>query len=244
VTTASEIRLDPSITRLHYHPLRQLASALREEAGKLRESDLVVDVGCGGKPYAPLFSSRYLGVDRTSFHGDPNCLGVAEALPLIDGCADVALSTQSLEHADRPELLLEEAHRVLRPGGTLLLSTHGVWVHHPDPHDYWRWTEEGLRRLIESEGFEVVRVHRQCGVFLTGALLAAYPVGAATTDRRRVVRAVASVVVGALNILGFLLEAGAALLPRDYASISYLVVAQKPSASAARRPNRARGARA
>ncbi len=44
-----------------------------------------------------------------------------------------------------PGLYLSECFRVLRPGGQLLLSTHGVFPYHPDPVDLWRWTCEGLR---------------------------------------------------------------------------------------------------
>jgi SAM-dependent methyltransferase len=223
----NETRLDPPITQLNSHQLRQLAAALRAEAAMQQSSDVVVDLGCGAKPYAPLFPSRYLGVDRTTSHGSPDCIGVAEDLPLASGCADVVLSTQSLEHADDPGDLLDEAHRVLAVGGTLLLSTHGVWVHHPDPHDYWRWTEEGLERLIARHGFDIVRIHRQGELFLTGALLVAYPLGAAANSSRRPVRTIASLFVVAVNLVGYALEALAKVLPRSYASISYLVVARK-----------------
>jgi SAM-dependent methyltransferase len=217
-------RLRPGLGQLNFHQLRQLARALRREAASAR--GVVVDLGCGDKPYVQLFGGRYVGVDRSTSHGHPDILGVAEALPLRDGSVDVALSTQSLEHVNDPGLLLDEAHRALRPGGTLLLSTHGVWVHHPDPHDYWRWTEEGLRRLMGDHGFEVLRVHRQCEVILTGALLSFYPIGALASNQRRGVQRAAVAAIAMFNILGFAAEAVARALPRHYASVSYLVVAR------------------
>jgi SAM-dependent methyltransferase len=54
-----------------------------------------------------------------------------------------------------PQTYLEECWRVLRPGGKLLLSTHGMMVYHPDPVDYWRWTGAGLIRAVEQAGFVV-----------------------------------------------------------------------------------------
>ncbi len=221
-------RLDPPIWDYSYHSLRQLATAIRAESRQCSDG-LLVDLGCGEKPYEPLFGARTIGIDRTYRHGDPDVVGFAEALPVRDGSASTVLSTQSLEHAEGPAELLDEAHRILEPGGTLLLSTHGVFIHHPDPHDYWRWTEEGLTRLFESRGFEVLRVHHQGEVFLTGLLLAAYPIGAATFSKNPVVRLAAQTVTAAINLAGFVAEVAARLLPRHYSSITYLVVARKPA---------------
>lgn len=221
-------RLKPAIWDYGYHSLRQLAAALRAESPRCGDG-LLIDLGCGEKPYAPLFAARTIGVDRTYRHGDPDVVGFAESLPIRSGSAATVLSTQSLEHADDPAELLDEAHRVLEDGGTFLLSTHGVFIHHPDPHDYWRWTEEGLTRLFESRGFTVERVHHQGEVFLTGLLLAAYPIGAATFSGNPVVRFVARTATAAINLLGFVAEAAAKPLPRHYSSITYLVVARKPS---------------
>ena len=45
--------------------------------------------------------------------------------------------------------------RVLVPHGRLVVSTHGLMFHHPDPKDYWRWTPAGLRRALSESGLEV-----------------------------------------------------------------------------------------
>ncbi len=83
----------------------------------------------------------------------------------------MVLSTQVLEHVDRPGLYLAECHRVLRPGGRMLLSTHGIMVFHPDPVDYWRWTCDGLQRAVRDAGFEIVRFEGIVGLAATGIQL-------------------------------------------------------------------------
>ena len=71
---------------------------------------------------------------------------------------DCVLSTQVLEHVLSPTAYLAEAYRVLRPGGHLLLSTHGLFEDHFCPYDYWRWTVYGLRKLVEETGFKIDRI--------------------------------------------------------------------------------------
>jgi SAM-dependent methyltransferase len=76
-----------------------------------------------------------------------------EPVPLPDACADLVVSFQVLEHVPVPGDYLREAHRLLRAGGWLLLSTHGVWPYHPHPEDHHRWTHAGLTAEMERAGF-------------------------------------------------------------------------------------------
>jgi SAM-dependent methyltransferase len=130
-----------------------------EAAG--RHLSRLVDYGCGNMPYRGLFESHvaeYLGADFDGNELADIVLDGGGRLPLDAGSADIVLSTQVLEHVAEPDAYLSEAHRVLRPIGRLILSTHGLWRYHADPCDYWRWTCDGLRRQIERAGFEVLRL--------------------------------------------------------------------------------------
>jgi SAM-dependent methyltransferase len=132
-----------------------LARWLTQEAGEAerRGSYRLLDVGCGVSPYRPYFiaAAEYVGVDAVE-NPHAQLHGPVEALPVPDRSFDIVLCTQVLEHCDDPARGIREMHRVLRPGGRLLLSTHGVQVYHPSPNDLWRWTHEGLRRLVETNG--------------------------------------------------------------------------------------------
>ncbi len=61
-----------------------------------------------------------------------------------DQFAEIVLSTQVLEHVGDPVAYLREAFRMLKPGGLLMLSTHGLWLYHADPSDYWRLDWAGI----------------------------------------------------------------------------------------------------
>ena len=83
----------------------------------------------------------------------------------------IALSSSVLEHVIDPGTYLAECRRVLTEDGLLILSTHGVWPYHPDPHDLWRWTSEGLKYLIQGSGFSVIHFRGIMGPAATGLQL-------------------------------------------------------------------------
>jgi len=142
------------LIRLHRQIKRELATGLGPNAG-----ELVVDMGCGDMPYRPLFEARgarYVGCDI-----DPAApVEITPGLPIAldDACASLVVSFQVLEHVWDLAWYLGECRRVLRPGGWLLLSTHGTWLYHPHPTDFRRWTRDGLVREIEAHGFTVERI--------------------------------------------------------------------------------------
>jgi SAM-dependent methyltransferase len=117
----------------------------------------VLDYGCGGSPYRSLFSGEY---DRADIAENPDrniTLSEDSLLPAEINPYDLILSTQVLEHVRNPALYLSECHRALRPGGELVITTHGLFEDHPCPHDFWRWTVEGLSVALEDAGFLVER---------------------------------------------------------------------------------------
>jgi SAM-dependent methyltransferase len=114
----------------------------------------VLDVGCSDRPYEPLlacYQTRYVGLD-TNPGERVDVVGDAEALPFNDASFDCILCTQVLQYTRRPERAVAELRRVLRPGGMLFLSTHGVAFEDRDGGDRWRFTRFGLHTLMERAG--------------------------------------------------------------------------------------------
>lgn len=183
-----------------------LAQWLRTAAEELADGPPVriLDVGCGVKPYFPLFAdvaSEYVGVDLVD-NPLADAIGPAEALPVGDASFDVVLCTQVLEHAEDPAQVVRELRRVLAPGGRVLASTHGTWVYHPSPVDFWRWTQPGLQRLFEDNaGWSDVSIVPCAG---TGSTLAALAGAFLEISLRR--RRIARGPVSLLNRLGPVLD--------------------------------------
>ncbi|GAA3157907.1 hypothetical protein GCM10010531_06610 [Blastococcus jejuensis] len=93
---------------------------------------VLVDLACGGGlmgPHVARLGYRHLGVDIglrgleiAREHGVTPVRASVLAVPLADGCADVVLAGEILEHVEDDVGVLAECARLLRPGGTLVLD--------------------------------------------------------------------------------------------------------------------------
>lgn len=122
----------------------------------------LLDIGCGNKPYESMFKGRvtsYTGCDVVQSSDDRvDILCPATAIPLPDGSFNTVLCTQVIEHVADHGALLREAHRLLAPGGVVILSGPLYWPLHEEPHDYFRFTEYGLSYLLTKAGFEQMKI--------------------------------------------------------------------------------------
>jgi len=144
-----------------------LFDALQRAAQEV-QGGWLLDIGCGNQPYAHLFPSvaRYVGVDLPPPPDTQRCADVWASglhLPFVAARFDTVLCAQVLEHVPQPQQLVEEAFRVLKVGGRLILTAPQTWGLHEEPQDYYRFTRYGLHYLLESAGFEVQSIQARGG---------------------------------------------------------------------------------
>ncbi len=170
-------RLNPSFfsTRLvHLTKLRNQTLKTIEALTKKNKLSILVDFGCGDMPYRSVIEplvGKYLGVDLEMNPAAEHHIGFDSKTTLPDNYCDIVLSNQVLEHVDSPDGYLKEALRILKPGGTAIITTHGYWFYHPTPNDYWRWTSAGLRKIIEASGFNIASFFGIMGLAASGLQL-------------------------------------------------------------------------
>ena len=140
---------------------------------------LTLDVGSGECPYRALaqrYASRLVLMDHNAQPIRIDLRGDIHHIPLLSSTVDSILCFQVLEHVANPFEGITEISRVLKPGGILLLSVPHLSRLHELPHDYFRYTEYGLRELAKSGGLEVLELEPVGGLvsFLGHQLSLAY----------------------------------------------------------------------
>ncbi|MDB6169783.1 MAG: methylase [Verrucomicrobia bacterium] len=198
----------------------------------------VLDVGCGSKPYrAHIPATQYVGLDvdnaLTRSLGAADVFYDGKFFPLPDGRFDGVLCSQVLEHVFAPEAFLAEIRRVLRPGGSLLLTVPAMWDEHEQPHDYGRYTSFGLRALLERAGFEVIVQRKSMADARAVAQLAsAWLYKVVVTRNRWVNLATQLALIAPVNVAGAVL--GAVLPGNEDFYLDNVVWAKKRADGAAR----------
>lgn len=126
-----------------------------------------LDVGCGTQPYLPYFGhvKKKTACDFDATRGNVDFACPADKVPLSDACMDSILCTEVLEHVPDPMAVWLEFHRLLRPGGRVLLTTPMYWPPHELPYDFYRYPSHGLRRLVEESGFKLLAIIPRGGPF-------------------------------------------------------------------------------
>jgi SAM-dependent methyltransferase len=107
----------------------------------------VLEIGAlqteGQESYAdvrPFFGDgHFVGCDMRQGHG-VDCLADAHQLPFRDGSVGTVLLLDTLEHVQSPVVAVQEACRVLKRGGVVLLASVMNFPIHSHPSDYWRFT--------------------------------------------------------------------------------------------------------
>lgn len=154
--------------RFRRTPLHPQWFAYREETATHRDvrdnaRGLVLDVGCGQRLVRQCLDPgcEYVGLDflptaQAWYASAPDVYGDAQSLPIASACVDTVLLLDVLEHLPRPQRALEEAHRILKPGGAAVVQVPYLYPIHDAPLDFQRWSEHALRRLADEHGFSVV----------------------------------------------------------------------------------------
>ena len=155
---------------------RPILDFVQRAAEALQPGARLLDIGSGDAPYRELFTHvDYVTHDwENSIHPgahEADLVGNADALPVEPEAFDAVLLTQVLEHVPDPAAVLGEVRRALVPGGSLFMTAPLNWELHEMPFDFYRYTSEGLRHLLDGAGFVDLTIDARNDCFTTLAQL-------------------------------------------------------------------------
>ena len=141
---------------------------LRRQLSALSDGQRVLNVGAGGKVQAVLsevaaakrLNVLSLDVDPSR---QPDVVGDVCTVELASCSFDAVVMLEVLEHVHSPSAALANVLRVLRPGGIAVVSAPFIYPIHEAPHDYFRYTEHGLRLLFRGFSSVDVRARNSWG---------------------------------------------------------------------------------
>lgn len=147
-----------------YIDRKAIYNFLKRESSNINGNNIILDFGCGEKPYEALFGGKnYVGVDvKSSGHNnekkkvDYYYNGVN--LPFENEFFDIVLSTEVFEHVPDIMAILKEINRVTKPNGKIIISVPMVMHSHEEPYDFMRYTKYGLGLLLKKSGFCVDKI--------------------------------------------------------------------------------------
>lgn len=139
-------------------PWRRL---LYPELKQVSLSGTVLDLGGShNSDYHKLFGGTHvIRVANNDKDAQPDFLfDFEQVFPISEREFDAVLSLNTLEHIFNYAQFLSEVKRVLKPKGRVILAVPFLVQVHPSPSDFFRYSEQALMKMLESEGFVEVIV--------------------------------------------------------------------------------------
>ncbi len=202
---------------------------------KLRDSR-ILDIGSGNSRNAKHLhaSNTVIRLDYPTtnrrYQTQPDVFGDAGRLPIANNSLDAVLLFEVMEHIGAHEYAVQEIHRVLRRDGWLFVSVPFMYPIHDSPHDYFRFTVHGIRRVLETNGFQIAQLAQHGNSLLVPLQLMNLAVleGCRAAWRKHLLLGVCALLIGyPVCLLTNLVALPLTLLPNTGAScFGYFVVAK------------------
>ena len=141
---------EPKYTRLRNQKLFEWMN--QNAPGKM-----VLNLGSGIGQFDHYLSKgvKAINVDISPSIRNLHVIADAHFLPFKGDCFDIVYSIAVLEHVQKPWVVADEICRVLRQGGHVVVELPFLNVIH-DQHDYFRFTDKGIRSLFDESRFDSI----------------------------------------------------------------------------------------
>lgn len=150
-----------SLLQETYHGKTIARTLFNWEIGKSVKNinGIIVDLGGGFKPSYERFwqikPEKFIRVDVNEGAEPDVVADLNKSLPFSDSFTDVVFLFNVIYILEDPVKTLREINRILKPDGKLFITSPFIFNEAKEPNDYWRFTSEGLEKLLKEAGFYV-----------------------------------------------------------------------------------------
>ncbi len=128
-------------------------------------SGLCLDLAAGDSPsYIRYWSlapgAKLITADYDKSKNPDLIIPFDEKMPLEDNSIDNLFLFNAIYIAKKPEELVREIHRVLKPNGRFFLTAPLIANEAPEPNDYFRFTSQGIKMILSQAGFSQVELYK------------------------------------------------------------------------------------
>jgi 2-polyprenyl-3-methyl-5-hydroxy-6-metoxy-1,4-benzoquinol methylase len=213
--------------------IAQLVALRYEESIPKHVTGRLADIGCGNVPlyeyYRP-YADSITTIDWAESLHDSKYLDIIwdlnktpiDAIP--DSSFDAVICSDVLEHIYEPKLFLSEIYRIMMGDGKLMLNVpYFYWIHEA-PHDYYRYTEYALTRMLNEAGFEQIQIKPIGGIIISWIDITAKCLAKMTLIGRTLAKLMTTLVLHIIKT-----KWGTRILEyrSDTVPLGYFVIAQK-----------------
>lgn len=211
------------LSRKHLYEF--IDKSLEEEVNKSINKK-VLNIGAGGeigkhvKKICNKYKAKLMSIDIDK-NREPDIICDVKNMPFKNNNFDIIVCAEILEHVLFPHESINEMHRVLKQNGALILTTRFIFPLHDVPYDYFRYTKYGIKELLNS--FKEVIVKEQLNWIETIATLKIRLL----RENKSWINIFAIPIYINAKIKEFIAQLFIKLLPTDYMTSGYLVLARK-----------------
>lgn len=146
---------------------------------------IVIDLGGGESPSYERFwhikPEKFIRVDINEKAKPDVIADLNNSLPFSDNFADTVFLFNAIYILEDPVKTLLEINRILKPGGRLFITSPFIFNEAKEPNDYWRFTSEGLEKILKEVGFNEILIKPvgerfSSAVYLISPLLFFWPI--------------------------------------------------------------------
>lgn len=149
-----------------------IAGKIKKNVGYVftNDKDKILDLGCGNRPYYhKCIKGNIICFDKSKTK-ITDVVGDADKLPFKTNLFDKIISINSFYYFKNPFSVVKDLHRILKKDGKLVLVVPFFYPLHDAPFDKYRFTEHGLRSLLEEE-FKIEKIKTIGGIFNVPAII-------------------------------------------------------------------------